>query len=111
MGKDYDIFTGDKKARSHEKRLEEEENAYVRNMEAMVGGPALRVNPFTKAQEKRMDQVAQNSGNKASASQRPKSAGTPGFFLTAMQTGTPANRAAEPPGTQRPVPPLLTAIV
>merc|ERR1712190_263568 len=89
--KEYDIFTGEKKSRFNDKQLHEEESTYVRNMEGMVGGPGLRVNPFTKAQEKRMNQVASASGNKASASQRPKSAGTPGFFLTAMQTGTPAN--------------------
>merc|ERR1719263_1343260 len=74
--KEYDIFTGDKKTRLNEKRLQEEENTYVRNMEAMVAGRALKVNPFTKAQVKRMAQVANNAGNRA-REDRPKSAGAP----------------------------------
>jgi hypothetical protein len=60
--KDYDIFTGDKKTRLNEKRLFEEERGYVSEMEKMVGGRALAVNPFSKAQIRRMVQVAAGTG-------------------------------------------------
>jgi len=59
--KEYDIFTGDKKARLNGSKLKEEEKSYVAEMNKIVGGQALRLNPFTKSQAARMAAVAVGS--------------------------------------------------
>lgn len=56
--KEYDIFTGEKKAGVNVSRLQKDEKAYVREMDKMVGGSALTVNPFSKSQKGRMKQVS-----------------------------------------------------
>jgi len=60
--KEYDIFTGDKKTRQDQKSLEAAEQGYVRDMNKLVGGRVLGVDPFSKGQKTRMAQVAAASG-------------------------------------------------
>eukprot|EP00747_Dinoflagellata_sp_TGD_P045572 gnl/TRDRNA2_/TRDRNA2_143906_c2_seq1.p1 gnl/TRDRNA2_/TRDRNA2_143906_c2~~gnl/TRDRNA2_/TRDRNA2_143906_c2_seq1.p1 ORF type:complete len:193 (-),score=36.98 gnl/TRDRNA2_/TRDRNA2_143906_c2_seq1:130-654(-) len=46
--KDYDIETGAKKIRINGRRLKDDEALYVKRMNMLVGGPAIRLNPFER---------------------------------------------------------------
>jgi len=81
--KEYDIFTGDKKTRLNGKRLKDEEEAYVREMNKIVGGRGLRVDPFSKSQKRRMAQVAAASGPpKVSEAQQASRLADSGLFVS-----------------------------